>query len=205
MLHAFSIKNYCSIKQTKLEFSFKDGKAPSGYQELEEWIFLETGQKTRLVPCLAMYGANASGKSNIIKALKNFKQIVLLGLEDCLFAPFAPNKIIPSGDNTSFELSFFRNSKHFIYQIVFNNFKIVSEALKVNDHTIFSLNEEKEDFSGLAQEKYNTIERLHEIRKVECIVNSKQIKTFLSRISTQSSGLNDNVFQAVNEINDIEI
>ena len=45
MLHAFFIKNYCSIKQTKLELSFKERKAPSGYQELEEWVFLEAGQK----------------------------------------------------------------------------------------------------------------------------------------------------------------
>ena len=54
MLHAFAIKNFSSIKQTKLELSFQEGKAPNRYQELEEWVFLEEGKKNRLVPCLSM-------------------------------------------------------------------------------------------------------------------------------------------------------
>ena len=112
MLLNFSIKNFRSIKEAMLDLSFKEGKAPNGYRELEELVFLEYNKKNRLVPCLAMYGANASGKTNVIKALSVFQQIVIFGIQDGYFSQFMPNKIIPSGNFTSFEVSFFMNQKN---------------------------------------------------------------------------------------------
>ena len=113
MLNAFHIKNFRSIKETTLDLSFKEGKAPNGYRELEDLVFLGHNKKNRLVPCLAMYGANASGKTNIVKALSAFQNIVVIGLVNLFLSQVTPNKIIPSGEFTFFELTFFRNKKYF--------------------------------------------------------------------------------------------
>ncbi len=206
MLYAFHIKNFRSIKEATLDLSFKEGKAPNGYRELEDLVFLEHNKKTRLVPCLAMYGANASGKTNIVRALYIFQQIVTMGIVNLLvLSQIAPNKIIHSGEFTSFELTFFQNSKYFKYQISFNKIEISNETLYIDNKLIFSLNGDKEDFSGLPQRNNYTVERLREIRNVECLVDHKQKKTFLSRLATQYTGLDTNVTNAFKEIDGIEI
>jgi AAA15 family ATPase/GTPase len=60
----------------KVDFSYAEGKAPSNYQKLSKIPFLEISSKNkrnRIVPCMSIYGANASGKTNIIKALAIYK------------------------------------------------------------------------------------------------------------------------------------
>ena len=67
MLSAFKIKNFKSILDLNLDFKFDEGKAPNGYKELDTVVFLEPKRNNRYIPCLSIYGANASGKTNIIK------------------------------------------------------------------------------------------------------------------------------------------
>jgi len=41
----------------KVDFSYAEGKSPNNYRKFSK------------IPCMSIYGANASGKTNIIKAL----------------------------------------------------------------------------------------------------------------------------------------
>lgn len=76
----------------------------------------------RLLPSIVIYGANASGKSNIILSLKILRKIIVCGsisvpdvdlndLELCPFIHDSKNRPI------SFEIEFINNSKHCIYKL----------------------------------------------------------------------------------------
>ena len=69
MLTKFRIKNYRSIVDLMLDFSFGEKRAPNGYQNWDRMPFMEDCA-ARAVPCLALFGANAAGKSNAIRAMR---------------------------------------------------------------------------------------------------------------------------------------
>ena len=70
MLISFTVENYRSFKDKKT-FSLK----ASSMQELKEFIREDNGVK--LLPAVAVYGANSSGKSNLLSALKMMKKVLL--------------------------------------------------------------------------------------------------------------------------------
>ena len=86
MIKSFTVQNFKSILDLTLDFSYSEGKAPNGYEEMETLPFLELVKNKkkpiRLVPCMALYGANAAGKSNIIYALYTLKTIIYSGIEN---------------------------------------------------------------------------------------------------------------------------
>ena len=49
MIHRFTIRNYKSIFDLCVDFSFAEGKAPNGYRELEQLVFCEPKKGRRLV------------------------------------------------------------------------------------------------------------------------------------------------------------
>lgn len=64
MLISFSVKNFRSIYE-KQELTFLATK----YASLSQGLLRDTGVKSGLLPLMAIYGANASGKTNMLKAL----------------------------------------------------------------------------------------------------------------------------------------
>lgn len=81
---------------------------------------------------IAVYGANASGKSNLIKGLKLLDQLVHVSSRKSSTSklPFDPfllkeNNTIP----TKFEITFILNEKRYRYGFEFNNIEVVSEWL----------------------------------------------------------------------------
>ena len=89
MLSYFKIRNFKSILDVTVDFSYAEGKAPNNYEQLNTIPFLEVDKKNRFVPCMAFYGANASGKSNIIEALYVLKLIIKKGIN----RKYRPNKL----------------------------------------------------------------------------------------------------------------
>ena len=71
MLSLFKIRNFKSILDMTVDFRYKEGKAPNNWQEMPRRPFLEINKNNRFVPVMALYGANASGKTNVIEALKD--------------------------------------------------------------------------------------------------------------------------------------
>ena len=70
MLISFTVENYRSFKDKKT-FSLK----ASSMQEHKDFVRDDNGVK--LLPAAAVYGANSSGKSNLLSALKMMKDVLL--------------------------------------------------------------------------------------------------------------------------------
>jgi len=77
MIVEFSVKNYRSIKDLQtLSFRATDIVSdPEKYPDVDKNNIVEVGG-TRLLKTVGIYGANASGKSNVLKAFLDFCRIV---------------------------------------------------------------------------------------------------------------------------------
>jgi len=83
MFSKIRIKNFKSIEDLLVDFSYAEGKAPNNYKDSNIISFLEPNSKAdnRVVSVMNMYGANASGKSNIIEVLSHITNIIRNGLK----------------------------------------------------------------------------------------------------------------------------
>lgn len=71
MLIQFTVENHRSIKNSAV-ISFAASKDKS----FEEYL-LHPDEKKTLLPVLAIYGANAAGKSNVLHAMMTMKEMVV--------------------------------------------------------------------------------------------------------------------------------
>jgi AAA15 family ATPase/GTPase len=83
MLIEFSVENYKSFKD-KVVLNFRASEnlnAPHlEYPLIKTGVDEETNKELTLLPVIALYGANASGKSNLIEALSDFDDLVARGI-----------------------------------------------------------------------------------------------------------------------------
>lgn len=70
MLINFTVGNYRSFKEKKTL-----NMEATAIKELKESVVVKSGYK--LLPVAVIYGANSSGKSNLLNAIKKFKEIVI--------------------------------------------------------------------------------------------------------------------------------
>lgn len=77
VLIEFSVSNFRSFKEMTV-LSMKAAKIKSKYEDLDLNNVFETQSGLHLLKSKAIYGANASGKSNMAKAVACFKQMVRL-------------------------------------------------------------------------------------------------------------------------------
>ena len=126
MLINFSIQNFGSIKE-KQTLSFEADKS----QHLEEYYVVETNG-LRLLKLALIYGANASGKTTILKAL-DFLQTLVLNpkiqkTELFKFEPFKFHDKTPK-QNTIFEIEFIQKDVRYLYEVELNKKAIIREDL----------------------------------------------------------------------------
>ena len=74
MLLSFTVGNFRSFKESKT-FSMK----AASIQEHKD--FVRESNNTKLLPVAAVYGANSSGKSNLLSALKTMKNTLLSSIK----------------------------------------------------------------------------------------------------------------------------
>jgi hypothetical protein len=188
MLSSFYIQNFRSILDLKVNFSYGEGKAPNGYQNQEIMPFVEAAKNVRLVPCLAFFGANASGKTNLLKAFVTLDQLILKGGK--LADIFEPNLLNPKFTETIFETEFYLDDDRFVYRIVFSATAISEEALLRNDRAIFTIRQLQAEFSPKILSAAYSEEKLSDILRVECTDGKgRQTKPFLHRIGLAYPGL----------------
>ena len=125
MIVEFTIGNFLSFKE-KRTLNFK----ASGISELPNNIFKSNGYK--LVRSGVIYGANSSGKSNLIKALDRMRHIVLNSVklndnEKLDYNPFLLSTT--DSDPTFFEIEFLIKKIKYRYGFEYNMDKISSEWL----------------------------------------------------------------------------
>ena len=72
MIVSFSLQNFGSVKE-KQTMSFEATKSV----DLEDYYIIEPIKGVRLLKLALIYGANASGKTTILKALEFLRDLVL--------------------------------------------------------------------------------------------------------------------------------
>ena len=126
MLVNFTFKNFRSFKN---EMTLSMEAAP--IQELSDAVVKSCDEE--LLPVAVMYGANSSGKSNVLKALKAMRDVLLnsvrLNPKDRLDAePFS--LALTSGDEpTSFEIQYTLNGSRFRYGFDYTAEAVIAEWL----------------------------------------------------------------------------
>lgn len=189
MLSSLSIRNFRSILDMTVNFTFAEKKAPSGFRNSEVVFFFEPQKHVRLVPALALYGSNASGKSNVLMALGVFRDCVVSGVQ----GRFHPDKLHPEWRSTAFEATIVRDRKRFVYAVEYDRDEFLKESLSVDGVVLFSVGENSLSFDSLATPSYPAT-RLEEIFRVECSTpQKKQTSSFLSVIGGRYPGLNPQV------------
>ena len=138
MIVNFNIKNFGSFKaQQTLSFEAEKN------QHLEDFYVTKI-RNLRLLKIALIYGANASGKTTVLKALDFLRDLVLEPLDkktDILdFQPFLFDKNTPE-ENSFFSIEFFQNEIKYYYEIEFSRQAVVRELLKSfnpNKATVFN-------------------------------------------------------------------
>ena len=124
MLIQFTVENHRSIKNSAV-ISFAASKDKS----FEEYLLHPDAKKT-LLPALAIYGANAAGKSNVLNAMMTMKEMVVGNAakaskgQKLPWEPFGGIK-----QPTTFEIVFIYQGIRYTYGFSFDAKKIYKEYL----------------------------------------------------------------------------
>lgn len=127
MIVNFSVQNFGSIKD-KQTLSFEADKST----HLEDHYIIGAPGGLRLLKLALIYGANASGKTTILKALDFLREMVLRPVEkksDTLsFNPFLFDSKTPK-QNSIISIDFIQNKVRYFYEVEFNKNAISREEL----------------------------------------------------------------------------
>ena len=127
MIIEFTVGNFLSFKE-KRTLSFE---ARGGVSELKDNFFVF--EKQKLLRSIVLYGANSSGKSNVIKALDRMKFCVMFSVklnetDELSFSPFLLSSV-SENQPTFFEIVFISNKQKFRYGFEYNATEIINEWL----------------------------------------------------------------------------
>ncbi|MCJ0932943.1 AAA family ATPase [Virgibacillus halodenitrificans] len=149
MLIEFTIENFRSIKEST---TFSMQTAPY-LKRLKDSNTLLT-EPINLLKSSIIFGANGSGKTNLIRAIETVRLLLLnyerKPMRTLNTLPFQPFKMIEGYEDsyTLFELTFYLKEDIYKYTIKYNDEKIYSEALylvREEDVTIFERDRNNND------------------------------------------------------------
>jgi AAA15 family ATPase/GTPase len=136
MIINFHIENFGSIKKRQT-LSFEADKS----KHLEDYYIIPAPGGRRLLKMALIYGANASGKTSVLKALDFLRSLVLnpqvkktdtLNFEPFLFDPHTPQQ------PTVLAIEFIQGEHEYFYEVVFTKTAVLKEVLKQAGKKIFS-------------------------------------------------------------------
>lgn len=139
MLIRFTVSNFMSFKN-ETEFNMLPSKG-NGSRQLQHHI-IRTSSGIDVLKTAAIYGANAAGKSNLVKAIEYLKQLVTTEIP-LLIPQSLRFRLDPICKNTSttFRIEYEYQGKHFDYAIEILKGKIIEEWL----YLISSVSKNKEN------------------------------------------------------------
>ena len=126
MLIQFTVGNFLSFyKKRTLNLE------ATSISELKENIIINN--KSKLLPSIVIYGANSSGKSNLLKALQTMRSVVLSSVrlnksDELTYTPFSYLDVSEQ-EPTFFEIIFWCNKNKYRYGFEYNQTKIINEWL----------------------------------------------------------------------------
>ena len=128
MIIDFTASNFRSIKEPQtISFEATDDK------HLEDYYVVEKGDY-RLLKMATIIGANASGKSNLLRAYMLFLRLMRVPCENktdkIVYDKFALDAGCAKQDST-FTINFIHREYHYSYRVIFNNEMVVEETLSL--------------------------------------------------------------------------
>ena len=203
MLIDFSVKNYKSIKESlSVDMNFSQ-QAPKNYLKEDNLYFTDI-KNNRIIPFLAIYGANASGKTNIISALNDLKSFILLDLNarerPFPYRPYQLSEITRNGV-IDFSITLEKNTNIYRYRLAFTKDSIADEQLyriKSNKSEELIFDVRKKEFNIPVDSSYN----LTTIFDNEC----NYFSSFLVKLATRYVGFSKDINEVYDYIkNDLEV
>ncbi len=127
MLQEFSVRNFLSFRD-KVTLSFEATKDKT----FEDWHVVEVVPGVRLLRFAMIYGANASGKTNVLKAINYLCKFWFVRKDDVdkptNVIPFLLDKETPE-QPSEFEMKFYVGDKRFKYLLSLDRKKVLEERL----------------------------------------------------------------------------
>ncbi|MDI9875975.1 AAA family ATPase [Flectobacillus rivi] len=125
MIQEFSVKNFLSFRE-KQTISFL---ASTDKKNVNEVTF-QPREGVKILKLLMVYGANASGKTNLILAIQALWVLMISSQanEDEKISQYRPF-ILDEGEPTEFEIIFWKGSIKYKYHVVFDESRILYERL----------------------------------------------------------------------------
>lgn len=161
MIIDYSIANFRSIRD-KMTISF----VANDDKHLEKYFVVSKG-KYRLLKMLSILGANASGKSNVLRAFYMFPEMMLNPCKDkteiIKYDKFALDSRCEENP-TIIEINFLVGDTKYYYEVTFDKQIVYHELLKchpfdaLKEHTVFERNTNKESLLATIKwgEKYRS-------------------------------------------------
>ncbi len=188
----FSIKDEVVLDMQAANIQTKKAK------ELEENTFVCDDE--RLLKTVAIYGANASGKSSIIKAIRACVGMIFSSHnynENTIFA-FTPFKFGGIGKPSTFFIRFLLDGIEYEYSFELNKVEILKEALYYYPNGRRSLVFSRDETKG--PDKKDIYEFRSAIRRpMDVAANTSQKTLFVSRASQMDRDVAKDVFRYFNE------
>ena len=148
MLISFSVKNFLSFKD-KVTFSMVASR-----EKQHSATVLNIKGYMRLLPAAAIYGGNASGKSNFIEALAFARQVVVQGNQPDSRIPVEPYRLDKSTNSafTTFVFEIFTGNKCYEYGFSLTSRAVeeewLIEILKTTEKTLYRRNNDSISFGN---------------------------------------------------------
>jgi hypothetical protein len=127
MILEFKVENYLSFREEQT-LSFE----PSADKEYESQYCVQVKEGVKVLKLGLIYGANASGKTNLLKSLDFLRKFVLRQKRD----KTEPTGIIPFQFDNSytekpsrFELAFYLNQIKYVYSVIIDEKRVIEESL----------------------------------------------------------------------------
>lgn len=166
MLLQFSVTNHRSIKETAI-ISMKAAADKS----MKEVLISPDGKK-QIVPVMAIYGANAAGKSNVIHALLLMREMVCGNYAKPLKGAELPQEPFAFAEGvmepTKFEIIYYYDGIKYAYGFSFDTNRIIKEYLyhwpNGREALVFSRNDGEYEFRESIQEQLTLAGRTPENR-----------------------------------------
>jgi hypothetical protein len=138
MIETFKIRNYYSIKgEQTLSFVPAARSQEDGDVSVHK---IKNG--VHLLKLGIIYGANASGKTNLLRALDDFRKLQVSMPEDKLSGvPFVPFMLDETSrnDSTDMEMSFYVKGIKYILSLSYNAKRIIREELRIRESSKIAL------------------------------------------------------------------
>ena len=207
MLQELKIKNFLSFKE-EVTFSFEATKDTT----FEEYQVVKVAPGVRLLRFAMIYGANASGKSNLLYSLEFLRHfwfdIKKDITEDTGAIPFKFNRKTQA-EPSCFSLKFYVNGVRYWYQLELDDKSIILEKLYFYSSVQPTLLFERELDLGISIVKFNNQAiKISSVAKeeinIKCLPNMSffaarnQVNVILPKIDDARDWMKNNLMQPIN-------